>query len=340
MNEQTIKSNKIQLSLAAILFFSFFVRKLLQENTMELDDQAKKFVQSYILYWYGILLISLCTIIWTIVYYFIPSQIIYWLHTTGAIVIIIAIIVWIVGVFNDSQLIQNNNTIQPIKITSVDTKNIITAYIPLYNIYLWYKLHNFDKPYRRAKESIIARLLFILVTFLIQSPIFSVVIIIAIITRIATLLGGINIVHDDIQKNTNTLFYKNPEEIRWYVTGIITSIIHYLTSHIRETQETIKQHKLIYQKLSSIRTPQVRVEAGIAAILVIRWTVNREQTIDVRVYYLASMLIIWRYIVLGRKRKHLPYIPWVHELVEWVKLLLNKYFPWREDRFNHLSPQK
>lgn len=340
MNEQTIKSNKIQLSLAAVLFFSFFVRKLLQENTMELDDQAKKFVQSYVLYWYGVLLIALCTIIWTIIYYFIPSQVIYRLHTTGAIMIVIAIIVWIGGIFNDSQLIQNNHTIQPIQIKSTQTKNILTAYIPLYNIYLWYKLHNFDKPYRRVKESIIAWVLFVLATLVIQSPIFSVVIIIAIIARIATLLGGINIIHDDIQKNTNTWFYKNPEEIRWYVTGIITSSIHYFTSHIRETQETIKQHKVIYQKLLPIYTPQIRVEASIAWILLIRRTITREQSIDMRIYYLTTILIIWRYVILGRKRKHLPYIPWIHEIIEWIKLLLNKYIPWREDRFKNLSPQK
>jgi len=339
MNEQTIKSNKIQLSLAAVLFFSFFVRKLLQENTMELDDQAEKFVQSYILYWYGILLISLCTIIWTITYYFIPSSIIYRLHTTGAIVIIIAIIVGIAGIFNDSQLI-NRNHIQQVQTKTTDTKNILTAYIPLYNIYLWYKLHSFDKPYRRAKESIIMWLSFVVITIAIQSPILSVVIIIAIIARITTLLWGIDIFHDDIQKKANTWFYKNPEEIRWYVTGIITSIIHYFTSHIRETQETIKQHKVVYQKLTSIHDPQIRIELSISIILLIRRTITRDQTIDVRIYYLTSILVIWRYVVLGRKRKHLPYIPWIHEIIEWVKLLLNKYIPWRENRLKNLSPQK
>jgi len=92
-------------------------------------------------------------------------------------------------------------------------KEIIFKYLPIYNIYLWYKAHNFDKPNRRIEESILLRTLFVLVCMS-GSVMISSIVLIFIILRIAALMSDIDFINNQIKQHLNKLFLKNPEEIR------------------------------------------------------------------------------------------------------------------------------
>jgi hypothetical protein len=96
---------------------------------------------------------------------------------------------------------------------TIDKKKTFVSYIPVYNIFLWYKEHNFTKPNPLVKESMIARLLFILIGIF-TTPFFTSLVLIIIIIRVAALLGGIDIISPEVKKTLNNFFLKNPEELR------------------------------------------------------------------------------------------------------------------------------
>lgn len=92
-------------------------------------------------------------------------------------------------------------------------KDIILKYLPIYDIYLRYQAHNFDKPNRRIKESILRRLVFVL-SCLAGKAVISSTILIVIILRIASLMSDIDVFNTHTKHILNKLFIKNPEELR------------------------------------------------------------------------------------------------------------------------------
>jgi len=96
---------------------------------------------------------------------------------------------------------------------SADRKDIVLAYLPIYNIYKRYQEHNFDKPNLLIKESIIAWLIFMALG-LATTPWRISTFLILIIRRVASLMGGMDIVSPQIKTFLNKLFLKNPEELR------------------------------------------------------------------------------------------------------------------------------
>jgi hypothetical protein len=91
--------------------------------------------------------------------------------------------------------------------------NLIVNYIPLYNIYIRYKKHDFENPNTILKESILVwGIISIVCLFLNNENVIRSVITLLII-RVITLLYDINIL-EKTQKKLNLLFKKNPEELR------------------------------------------------------------------------------------------------------------------------------
>ncbi|MEI6119298.1 MAG: hypothetical protein WCP92_09210 [bacterium] len=85
--------------------------------------------------------------------------------------------------------------------------------MPLYNIYIWYKIHIFDKPNWRVKESLILWTVFLILSFL-GNVLISSSALLLIIFRISALMSDIDFINIPVKQRLNKLFFKNPEEIR------------------------------------------------------------------------------------------------------------------------------
>jgi len=104
-----------------------------------------------------------------------------------------------------------------------DKQALLLKFLPLYNVYLRYQLHTFDAPNRRVKESLLWRTFFMLFAITNHPLVLSIIIVLWIL-RIATLMSGIDVLHIQAKSDISNLFFKNPEEIRGYLTGCIVFI--------------------------------------------------------------------------------------------------------------------
>jgi hypothetical protein len=75
--------------------------------------------------------------------------------------------------------------------TKNDILDVIKNYIPIYNIFLRYKAHNFDNPNKTLKESIILRGVFSILILLFSNINTILIILFIVIIRIVTITNGI-----------------------------------------------------------------------------------------------------------------------------------------------------
>lgn len=131
------------------------------------------------------------------------------------------------------------------------------TYLPIYNLYLRYQSHSFERPNRRIKESILWRMLFTILCIFGNSTINSILLIV-IILRVASLILDIDIVPLHIKRRLNTLFLKNPEELRGYITGFLVylgkSFVHLFTTMTPYTlDQEIAKEKESYSRIVIIQ---------------------------------------------------------------------------------------
>lgn len=130
------------MSLAALMFFSPFVHYILRKESTPLNAQEKDFVRGYIKLGYINLILLVITIASGVANYFIDNAI---LQVAYAICIGLVLIVLLVGticILSDvSLMIQKNFSITFYEVG--DKKALLLKFLPLYNVYIRYKLHNF-----------------------------------------------------------------------------------------------------------------------------------------------------------------------------------------------------
>lgn len=131
------------------------------------------------------------------------------------------------------------------------SSTIVPAFAPLYNIYLWYKMHTFDTPFWWAKESILWWSCFVLITLFVASPILSSFVFILMVLRLATLTYGMDYMSPSMKQELQNLFRVNPEEIRSYIIAGIHRMYAVVNKHtVQETyEELVQYYKTIYTKL-------------------------------------------------------------------------------------------
>jgi hypothetical protein len=144
--------------------------------------------------------------------YFLSNAILSVAYAMSLGLVLIVLLVGTICVLSDvSLLVKNNLTVT--FYTVGDKKSLLLTFLPLYNVYVRYTLHNFGEPNRWVKESLLWRTFFVLLA-LTNHPLILSVVIILLILRVATLMAGLDILHIQAKSSISNLFTKNPEEIR------------------------------------------------------------------------------------------------------------------------------
>lgn len=320
------QSLKIQLSLASLMFFSPFVKYLIKTSNFELDNKDNDFVQSYIsLWWINIVLLLLALVTGLASYfYFIPI-----IETIYQIIIgllIIVLTIWCIWAITETKIINsvysNKNTLE--EFNNTNKIHTILWYLPGYSIYLWYNKHDFEKPDLLIKESFVMWILFGISCF-IPIQIISIFVFVAIVVRIVSLLGNINIVSKKISEFISSLFYKNPEEIWWYIWWSIVFVLHgnYNLPYWKLLVEnTKKEYQYLYdiKKFGSIQRQYWLLLVGIVLILlqVDLWNISWLAVISI-------ILILIRYWIMIFVWWRSPAIPLMREIVMLLNTIIKPF---------------
>jgi hypothetical protein len=132
--------------------------------------------------------------------------------------------------------------------------------MPIGNIIIWYQTHNFDDPNPITKESLFVWTIFVLALMTSNIPLITCVFFI-IMTRIITLLSGVNIFGNKIKHFFDLIFYKNPEEIWGYVRGLFAFLGY---TKRRPLKQCVSEQKQIFSYLYALeKYPVIKLQYGI-----------------------------------------------------------------------------
>lgn len=324
-------NTKTQLSLAAALFFSPLVHNMLNKNTRDISAQDRDFIRGYIKFGYITLLFWVITIAAWILNYFFALKILSVTYSISIFILILLLVISIVSILSDISLVKwGEYKIESYTIEG-NKKDIILKYLPLYNIYLWYTSHSFDIPNRRIKESILLWMLFVILGVL-GNIFVSSIILILIIFRVAALMSDIDFLNVSTKKWLNTLFFKNPEEIIWYITGLIVylskSFINIFTkAQVYTLESEIKKEKEIYSRIIDIHNNTNIIIEYILWIFLMIWFISITNfDFTIWTYYASFWLLLLRYLVMLIHLKHLPHLPiareilfFAHKIIQYIK---------------------
>lgn len=320
-----IDSNtKTQLSLAAALFFSPLVHIILKKNTRNLSQEEYNFVHGYVKLGNITLVFGLVTILSSVMNYLFVLKALDVIYTVSISILVFLLLISVVSILSDISLWKwRDYKLQTYTIEG-NKKDIILKYLPLYALYLRYKAHSFEKPNRWVKESLILWTIFLFASIL-GSVNISIVILILIILRIACIMSDVDFVSIKIKQRLNMLFLKNPEELRWYVTGsvvyLVKSLLHTCFALAPYSlQEEIKKEKNAYSAIIDIAGNTPLIAEYILWILLmvgLAYVINIDFT--VRTYYAGCWLLVGRYLMMAVQWKHLPHLPIAREIVLLVK---------------------
>lgn len=338
--KKTDSNTKTQLSLAAALFFSPLVQNMLKRNTRDITDQEREFIRWYIKLGYITLGFGIITVAAGILHYIFALNILNTIYTISIFILLSLLIISVVSILSDISLLRWQNS--PLHTYTVEgnKKDIILKYLPLYNIYLWYQAHSFDKPNRWIKESIILRGIFVLICSM-GSVRWATITLIVIIVRVASLMSDIDMLQTQTKQQLNKIFSKNPEEVRGYVTGFVSylgkSIKHlFKPTETYTLEQEIAQEKEAYGAIIDITTmTSISIEYILWILILggIIYLIHPDFT--VRTYYVWFWLLLIRYILMAIQLKHLPHFPIAREL-----LLLVKGIGWIFKKQNSFTPSK
>jgi len=322
-------NSRIQLALAATMFFSPFVKHVLKRWHLDIDENDKKFIEWYVRLGYITLGILILTIASMVAVYLMPNIIFGWIRTISVIIMIALLVFGTIGVLANISILQGEGKFFETYETKTNKGDILFSFIPLYNIYLWYKLHKFEAPYWRAKESILWRTLFLLVILASKSMVLSSFVLTVIIIRVASLMSGIDVFDKVIKKYLNNLFLKNPEEMRWYILGLFKYVYYKLVGNLNN--QTLKsfviESKESYSKLLGFKNTNIGLQYFIWIGLLVGWLSLWATVLHSRIHYIPVALILGRYILMSIKWKHLPPLPVAKEISDGLIWLWRKIHP-------------
>ncbi len=323
---------KTQLSLAAALFFSPLVQNMLKNNTWDITDKDKNFIRWYIKFGYITIIFWLITIAAGVSNYLWALDILSMTYTVSIFILLSLLIISIVSILSDISLLKSGTMDLQTYTVEGNRKEIIFKYIPIYNIYLRYQAHTFEKPNRRIKESIILRTIFLIIC-LTGSIRGSSIALIVIIFRVTSLVSDVDMLSTQTKQYINRIFFKNPEEIRWYVTGFLKyagkSLIHLFKPSLPYSLDTeLAQEKGIYSRIIDIKKNTDIIIEYIIGIIVYAWLPYLIKIdLTIRTYDAGFALLILRYITMAIQLKHLPHLPLAREiraLLKWIRYFFTK----------------
>lgn len=341
-NTQNTPTNKHLFALTAILFFAPAVPFVLKNNDYWLTKEDNDFVKWYIKYWFIILWVF---ILWIVSY---TISYIYWKSISNIMKFdissliwnvltwwgIIMIIVWIFMIFADKPIFSKWININLWKVKSWNF-SLISNYIPLYNIYLWYSGKRDIKRYWWLKESTFFLFIWILLwSISIKNPVFiTFIFIVFLLVRIWTLLWWIDFIKDHIKEKIDKLFNNNPEEILSYFTWFIKFIAGKLIKNKKSLIEYIERDKKMYSQIIEIENNETQIDFvifyiqyGLLILLSFSYLIYINSEIRIKIswlfYVVPYLFLITRYWIVIYCKKIIP-IPILHEISIKIKNLIN-----------------
>jgi len=313
-------NTKTQLSLAAALFFSPLVQNMLSNKNRDITDQEREFIRWYIKYGYITLFFWCITIGAGVMNYLFSLNILNIVYTVSIFILLLLLIVSIVSILSDINLLKATQHTTTLATVEWGRKNILLKYIPFYNSYLWYDTHSFDKPNWRIKESLLWWMLIFAISMLWSTTITTILLILFIL-RVASLMSDIDVLSITAKQRLTQLFLKNPEEIRWYLSGTIV----YLAKNIKKIiipsldqpslHNEIAKEKEKYSRIIDIYDHTLLWEYILWILLTIGLVYFIHPDFTLRTYYLGLWLFCIRYVVMWIQLEHLPHLPIARELV-------------------------
>lgn len=324
-------SNTTMIALAALMFFSPFIQYLLKKWSLRLDEQERTFVRWYIKLGAIHRLFLILTIASGVAAYFVNTPFLRLLYAIFIGILLILLIVWTICVLTDVSLFVNKEF--SVSFYAPGTKlALLLKFLPFYNIYARYHLHSFWSPNRWLKESLLWQTFFVLLAVT-GHPLTLGVVFVLWILRISSLLAGIDVLHIKAKQDINAIFFKNPEEIRWYVTWTLAFCYKKCTSSASTTlTSSIQEAKQTYTHLYNVKTQKsIRIEYIIGSLLIRWYIVLRQPDFTHRTFLMPALLLWGRYIIMIITRWHLPSLPVARELFALWRFLFRLLFPKHTD---------
>lgn len=323
-----------------IIFFSpasFFYKSIIEHTWIKFDSDEIDFIDSYAKFW---MIIGILVIFFLVLNYFILpnyieikllSDILYNVVFYLPYLIFSLIIIWTFYIFSDKKfsliVINFNNKINHIEPGNLD---MIFFYIPLYNIFTWYK----DEEYKNnssnywLKESLIIFWFFILFWIFFPNSQILVIICIFLIIRVITLVSWIDFFGEQYKKNISWLFKNNIEEIYWYFIWTFVYIFNYLKNRkiVKNPSFYIEQKKNQYSSILDLKyNNYYLIEYWIFFLIIIivlylNYNIVKYEIFWV-MYYLPYLFLLFRYLIMIFIWK-LVYIPIIHEVLVIIKKII------------------
>ena len=188
---------------------------------------------------------------------------------------------------------------------------MIKAYIPGLNFFMRYKLPDYSRPYRRLKESILMRCVFIICTMLF-GPLIWMWVLVFIVSRLILLMMNIDVIPMWMKRALNSMFACNPWEATAYLSS---STISKLKS--RQYDDVLLEEKKKYYQWQSL---SVNIVLQYVLFFVILFLLYRNIDLSLHhvLIFVAFLLWIIRVMIFYLNKKTLIKIPILSEIVSLV----------------------
>ncbi len=307
-NQENIVSSQAKLSaIAEIMFFSPFVKNNVRVNP-KFSPEEKSFINWYYKVWIFNIIILLIVIAVSIINSLYNHFIFSWISRIWSIILYITISIPILICINNVGMRKED---EKIKQDIQNKKQLLKSYIPILNFKYWFHQEDYNMPYRRLKESIFLRTIFIFWTLLFWNGIWLIVFAF-IAVRIVLLLTNMDIIPLNVKKAINQSFFCNPWEMVSYFSAHVISKfkkIDYTTA--LETEKQKYQH---WQKFWIWIIVQYLLFIAIICFIH-RWIII---SIEYIVLVIATILRILRIILFYKNKKTFLKIPIISELVSLI----------------------
>lgn len=328
---------KSYLSLSALLFFAPFVARLISHNHFTLDEKEISFVNGYIKYGYVTLWLLIATIVLWVFQVFARNELLWRVIQISLILIIAAISIGIVFVFMDRALFQSTDPMITIQPVTGSIGDIIVSFIPGYNARLRYKVGHTDHPYRRLKESLLRWFSYVFVALVSPYQIIDNALLSIIIMRVVTIVGGVDLISNDIKKKLNILFTVHVEEL--FARPI--AAVHYIIDKIRirtDKKRYIDYAQLYqetYQQTFTVSNRIILTEYVVVIMLIMGMFVqffwswgSLVGSFTIFAEY-VPLLLLMSYVILKLTFHKISPVPLIHEcilMILWVWEYMSKKF--------------
>ncbi|MCK9466879.1 MAG: hypothetical protein M0P94_00980 [Candidatus Absconditabacterales bacterium] len=305
--KQKTYSNKTELALSALMFFSPLIQNLIKKNNINIEESEKNFLNGYIkLGYFNIILLGI-SVFFQIIYYTSNNKLFQSLGIILSIVLGISLVIGSVYAILNKEILGKNNE-KDFNYKDEKLLDNILYYIPVYNVYKRYNEHKFENPNILLKESLLLRTVFTVFLLIFPGENLIIILILIVALRIISIANGLyggekfNII-------INKIFKKNPEEIWGYILGVSTTLFN--GKKITENISNIKQK---FELIPKIDYKQILSQYLILLILLGFLFYLGVSNNNINLIF-AALLITGRYGVMIIKRKHVPNIPILKEFV-------------------------